>query len=127
MPYLNDNPSKRIPQAPGPNAVRSYLAEILVSKYDTTPAAAQGIANQWQFGRVQDFCKAPLSTLSRIFGPDVGLVVFQSIREDVLADWLESNEGLVGIGERDHHRQHQHPVPSELQLSNRLGGPDQVV
>lgn len=100
MPSFFNNPAPtRLPQTPGPNAVRDYIAQALVNKHDATTAAARDIAAHWRFGRVREFRKAPLSTLTRIFGPEAGPVVFQSVREDVLADWLESPVGVMGVGE----------------------------
>lgn len=99
MPFFNNPAPPRLPQTPGPNAVRDYIAQALVDKHDATIAAARDIAAHWRFGRVREFRSAPLSTLTRIFGPEAGPVVFQSVREDVLADWLESPGGVMGVGE----------------------------
>lgn len=99
MLFFNSPASTRLPQTPGPNAVRDYIAHILVNKHDATTATARDIAAHWGFGRVREFRKAPLSTLTRVFGPEAGPVVFQSVREDVLADWLESPAGVMGVGE----------------------------
>ncbi|KAF7596957.1 hypothetical protein BBP40_011323 [Aspergillus hancockii] len=92
------NAPRRLPLSTGPNAVRSYIGGILINKYDTTPAFADEIAGLWNFGRVRDLCQASAKSFSHLFGPELGPIIFHSVREDVLADWWKSSEGLLGAG-----------------------------
>lgn len=99
MLFFNNPAPTRLPQKPGPNAVRDYIAQVLITKHDATITAARDIAAHWRFGRVHELRNASLNTLTRIFGSEAGPVVFQSVREDILSDWLESPGGVMGIGE----------------------------
>ena len=93
---FNVHGPRRLPDASGPNAVRSYITNILTTKYDTTPEFAEDVASNRKLGRVHNFLHASPATFDRVFGAETGAVLFETTREDMLADWWNSHQGILG-------------------------------
>lgn len=89
---------RRLPQQPGPNAVRSYIRHVLTAKYDVEPSSAEAAASQWHLGRTQDLQESSARGLAKLLGSDVGPAIFSSVQEDVWEDWWNSYQGLLGSG-----------------------------
>lgn len=83
------------PGSAGPNEVRAYITQILISKHDAALDVAQQIANQWQFGRPNDLRRAGMKLFNQVFGTEVGTSLFRTVQEDIEAEWRGSTAGLV--------------------------------
>lgn len=95
--YNFDAP-RRLPQQSNPSAVRAYIRHILISRRDATPQFAEAAAVRWHLGRADDLYGASAKSLAKVFGPEVGPIVFSSVRDDIWTDWSNSYQGLVGTG-----------------------------
>lgn len=87
------------PPNAGPSQIRDYLVQILTLKHDTTTDFAQQIADLWQLGRGVDFRQATLDSTDeafrRVFGDATGPFLYQSAREDCIAQWRASPAGTL--------------------------------
>ncbi|KAJ5594939.1 uncharacterized protein N7459_001147 [Penicillium hispanicum] len=87
------------PPNAGPSQIRDYLVRILTLKHDTTTNLAQQIADLWQLGRGVDFRQATLDytdeSFRRVFGDATGPFLYQSAREDCIAQWRASTAGTL--------------------------------
>ena len=92
------NAPQKLPQHLGPNAVRSYIRHVLITKYDMDPSSAKAAALQWHLGRAQDLQQSSARGLAKLLGSDVGPAVFSSVQEDLWEDWWNSYYGLLGSG-----------------------------
>lgn len=74
----------------GPQEIRDYIFQVIVSKHDALPDFASKIASHWQLGRGSDFRDAQSDEFEKIFGVNPGLCIFRSVREDEDNGWYES-------------------------------------
>lgn len=92
-------PTTTIPQLPprsaGPNAVRAYLTQILISKHDTTSEFAHKTANLWHLGRGAELRDSPPKVFRKLFGDYTGWVIYRIVYEDKLQEWKGSVVGLI--------------------------------
>lgn len=98
LQMLDFNAPRRLPQQSGPNAVRSYIRHVLMTKYDVDPGSAETAASQWHLGRAQDLQESSARELTKLLGSETGPAVFSSVREDLWEDWWNSYHGLLGSG-----------------------------
>ncbi|KAI5303508.1 hypothetical protein KEM56_007474 [Ascosphaera pollenicola] len=84
-----------IPRAVDPEGVRSYLSELLISRHHYNPAAAEEAVAAWTYGNITDLLGKSERLLERRFGRDVGGLLWQSIQQDVLTDFMNSFHGLL--------------------------------
>lgn len=89
---------RRLPAQPNPNAVRAYIRYLLITRQDTTPKFAEEVARKWHLGQSRDLYKASAKSLVKLFGEDVGPILFHLLHEDIWADWWNSYQGLIGSG-----------------------------
>jgi hypothetical protein len=61
------------PASAGPNAVRAYISDVLITKHDTTSDFAQEAASHSQLGRPNDLHHASAKYFRGVFGDDIGL------------------------------------------------------
>ena len=78
----------------GPQEVRKYISQTLVSKHHTAPEFADNVAGQWQLGRGSDLQKRTSKHFEKIFGVDIGLYLFECVREDKDQDFQQSMTGI---------------------------------
>ena len=83
----------------GPNEVRAYIAEVLMSKQDATPDVAEEIANLWRLGRGSELRDASVKAFKAIFGDYNGWFLFRIVHEDVVEDWQQSTIGVISYCE----------------------------
>jgi hypothetical protein len=86
-------------QLPSPSAkssqVRSYIVDVLVSKYEADSCFAHQIANRWMLAPGEDLRQRGKYDFDRVFGYDVGGILFRTVREDVLDEWYASPAGVL--------------------------------
>lgn len=83
------------PPSAGSDDVRSYIAQILISKQTLTPSQASETANLWLLGRGSELRDTSLRVFKGIFGDYTGWVIFRMVHEDELLDWKESRAGMA--------------------------------
>ncbi|KAE8381885.1 hypothetical protein BDV26DRAFT_56313 [Aspergillus bertholletiae] len=83
------------PASAGPNAVRTYISDILVSKHDASLNFANEVASRWQLGRPNDLRHAAPRTFDGIFGSDIGSFLYRTVQEDIREQWYSSTAGVV--------------------------------
>jgi hypothetical protein len=98
LQFFDFNAPRRLPQQFTPSVVHAYISHILITKSNPTRKFVEEAAERWQLERPHDLCRTPVEKFIEIFGPELGPVVFSSVREDVWADWWNSYQGLVGSG-----------------------------
>ncbi|KAE8330718.1 hypothetical protein BDV39DRAFT_21496 [Aspergillus sergii] len=81
-----------------PEQVRNCFIQTLTSKHKTDPNLAEEAARSWRFGRGSELHETTLKDLQEVFGVDVGLCLFQSIREDRDDAWERSYIGTFCNG-----------------------------
>ena len=81
--------------AAGADAVRVYVSQILVAKYNTAQAVADEAAQMWKFGDGRDFFEASSNDLKSIFGPEVGYIVYRTKRQDWKTKWRASTAAWI--------------------------------
>ncbi|OJJ42641.1 hypothetical protein ASPZODRAFT_169935 [Penicilliopsis zonata CBS 506.65] len=90
--------SPRLPaQSATPAEVRSYIARTLKFKHSATWEFASQKAELWEIGRGSELCASKRESLEKLFGVNVGLCLFQGIREDEDEDWQESKIGTYSL------------------------------
>ena len=91
--------SETVPDlAAGADAVRTYVSQVLVTKYDASREVADEIAQSWKFGNGHGFFDASSDDLKGIFGPEVGYLVYRSKRQDWKTKWRASTAGRINTG-----------------------------
>lgn len=86
----------RIPdRSASPEQVRIYIIQTLTSKHKTSHTFAEEAARSWRLGRGSELHDATLQYLQDIFGVDIGLCLFRSIREDRDEVWQQSYVGVI--------------------------------
>ncbi|KAE8152062.1 hypothetical protein BDV25DRAFT_138225 [Aspergillus avenaceus] len=83
------------PTTAGPNAVREYLAGLLVAKHDTSLDFAQEIASHWQLGRPNDLRQASAKHFTKTFGEAVGPYLHRTVQEQIREEWYGSTAARV--------------------------------
>ncbi|KAE8140218.1 hypothetical protein BDV38DRAFT_240226 [Aspergillus pseudotamarii] len=83
------------PASAGPNAVRAYISDILVSKHDATVDFAKEVASRWQLGRPNDLRHASAWTFEHVFGKDIGRFLYRTVQEDIREQWYSSTAGVL--------------------------------
>ncbi|KAB8235520.1 uncharacterized protein BDW43DRAFT_35153 [Aspergillus alliaceus] len=78
-----------------PKEVRSYIVQTLTSKHKTDQHFAEEAARLWRVGRGSELHDTTLKYFQEIFGVDVGLCLFQSVREDRDEVWERSYTGII--------------------------------
>ncbi|OJJ07184.1 hypothetical protein ASPVEDRAFT_88438 [Aspergillus versicolor CBS 583.65] len=83
---------------PSPSAsaeeVRAYITQLLVTKYSTPVEIAASHAAKWEIGTFSQLSKASLQSLSDIFNSNVGLCLYNGVRED-MCDHLEKQPSVI--------------------------------
>lgn len=79
----------------GLEQVRTYIRQTLTSKHKTDENFADEAARSWRLGRGSELHDATLEYLQKVFGVDIGLCLFNSIREDKEVTWEQSYIGII--------------------------------
>ncbi|KAB8262970.1 hypothetical protein BDV32DRAFT_119805 [Aspergillus pseudonomiae] len=86
----------RIPdRSAGPEQVRTYIRQTLTSKHKTEENFADEAARCWRLGRGSELHDATLEYLQKVFGVDIGLCLYNSVREDKEDAWEQSYIGFI--------------------------------
>lgn len=75
--------------------VRRFIADILVSDYDTDRDFAGETARAWQIGRGAELHDARLKYFEDIFGAEIGFCLYRSILEARDEQWQSSHIGIL--------------------------------
>lgn len=92
------SPGPKLPAlAAGPDAVRAYLAQALVSHNATSYDLANGVAGLWGIGRGSELREAPVKFFTEIFGDFNGWLLYRIVHEDELEEWKHSIVGIISF------------------------------
>ena len=79
----------------GPEQVRTYIRQTLTSKHKTEENFADEAARCWRLGRGSELHDATLEYLQKVLGVDIGLCLYNSVREDKEDAWEQSYIGFI--------------------------------
>lgn len=75
--------------------VRRFIADVLVSDYDTDRDFAGETARAWQIGRGAELHDARLKYFEDVFGAEIGFCLYKSILEARDKEWQSSHIGIL--------------------------------
>lgn len=81
------------PSAPA-EKVRAYITQVLVTKYSTPVDIAEKHARKWEIGTFSQLTKASQQNLSDIFNSNVGLCLYNALRDD-LYEWVDQQPSAI--------------------------------
>ncbi|KAL2822111.1 hypothetical protein BJX63DRAFT_378126 [Aspergillus granulosus] len=62
--------------------VRSYITQILLSRYNADSEFAEETVQRWQLGRGAELHDASLNFFQQVFGDEVGFCLYRSVLDD---------------------------------------------
>lgn len=87
--------SKKLPSPSAPaEQVRAYITQLLVTKYSTPVEIAEKHARKWEIGTFSQLTKASQQNLSDIFNSNVGLCLYNALRDD-MCDYLDEQPSVI--------------------------------
>lgn len=85
-------------QSAGPDTVREYVSQVLVTKYSASPKDASDAASNWRLGNGRDFLAVQPGDFKNIFGTEFGHLIYGSLQDDMRREWHESRIGKISTG-----------------------------
>lgn len=81
-----------------PNQIRSFLAQLLVTKHDMSADEAQAVAESWKMGRGSHFLEANYDTFKRVFGEAIGPYLYRTVWDMDDELWRQTTAATVYNG-----------------------------
>ncbi|KAL3475841.1 hypothetical protein BJX99DRAFT_229059 [Aspergillus californicus] len=78
-----------------PEGIRNYFIQVLKTKYNATDDVAEKAVSPWQLGRGKELHETSQTYFKDLFGPEIGLCLYRSVKEDRSKTYERS---LVGRG-----------------------------
>lgn len=83
----------------GPQQVREYIAQILITHYDASAEFARDTAELWRLGRGVDLLRKAQEYADdgfrEVFGDSVGHYLHRTARDDMVAQWSATTTGQL--------------------------------
>ncbi|KAI9930793.1 hypothetical protein MW887_011551 [Aspergillus wentii] len=90
-------PSGAPPPSANPSEVRAYLVQVLTNYHSFTEDYSQKLADCWPCGRGWDLYRLEAADYQKLWGKEIGFYLYESVQEDIRADWRQSPEGIACI------------------------------